>query len=149
MCDYSLEHVATRPAKVADKLVVSSFPNTMTRGFVAVGNCDTAVCLRPGTEIAFDRAALYEHPVTHADTEAGSTQARFRQVDMHLPHVHHDVLEFASGEVVPLTRIKPGQRATVLQLPSVPLHEPAPAKAARPAPAASELREMADAIGNH
>ena len=48
--------------------------------------------------------------------------ARFRQVDMHVRHMHHDALEFADGTIVPLTRLLPGQRATVLQLPSVPLH---------------------------
>jgi hypothetical protein len=49
--------------------------------------------------------------------------ARFRQIDMHVRHLHHDALEFADGAIVPLTRLVPGQRATVLQLPSVPLHE--------------------------
>ena len=37
MCDYSLELVASRPAKVGDKLVSSSFPHTITRGFVVGG----------------------------------------------------------------------------------------------------------------
>src|SRR6476620_116334 len=36
MCDYSLELVASRPAKVGDKLVSKSFPQTFTRGFVSV-----------------------------------------------------------------------------------------------------------------
>ena len=33
----------------------------------------------------------------------------------------HDALEFADGTIVPLARLSPGQWATVLQLPSVPL----------------------------
>ena len=37
MCDYSLHHVQSRPAKVGDKLVSSCFKHTSTRGFVAVG----------------------------------------------------------------------------------------------------------------
>ena len=36
MCDYSLELVASRPAKVGDKLVSAGFPHTITRGFVSV-----------------------------------------------------------------------------------------------------------------
>jgi hypothetical protein len=54
MCDYSLHHVATRPAKIEDKLVTTKFNNSITRGFAAVGEPNVAVCLLPGTEIAFD-----------------------------------------------------------------------------------------------
>ena len=36
MCDYSLHHVASRPAKVGDKLVATDFVNSITRGFAAV-----------------------------------------------------------------------------------------------------------------
>jgi len=80
MCDYSLEHVAARPAAVADRLVLTTFPHTVTRGFAAEGDLNTAVCLRPGTEIAFDRPPLYEHPVTHRQVTAPQSVARFRQV---------------------------------------------------------------------
>ena len=37
MCDYSLHHVANRPAKIEDKLVATKFRNAITRGFAAVG----------------------------------------------------------------------------------------------------------------
>lgn len=132
MCDYSLEHVASRPAAVADRLIVTSFPRTITRGFAAVGDVNTAVCLRPGTEIAFDEPPIYEHPVTYTQVTVPTKTARFRQIDVHVPHLHHDALEFADGTVVPLTRLRPGQRATVLQLPSVPLHTPQHADKAQP-----------------
>ena len=55
MCDYSLHHLASRPAKVGDRLVSTSFINSATRGFAAVGEPDVAVCLLPGTEIAFEK----------------------------------------------------------------------------------------------
>ena len=55
MCDYSLHHVATRPAKIEDELVVTKFSKSITRGFAAVGEPNVAVCLLPGTEIAFDQ----------------------------------------------------------------------------------------------
>jgi hypothetical protein len=135
MCDYSLEHVASRPAAVADRLIVTSFARTVTRGFAGDGDLNTAVCLRPGTEIAFDQDVRYEHPVTHAQTKATGRLARFRQIDMHVRHLHHDALEFADGTVVQLARLLPGQRATVLQLPSVPLNEKAVTSRVEPRPA--------------
>jgi hypothetical protein len=46
--------------------------------------------------------------------------ARFRQVNKEQPHVHHDALEFPGGRMVLVTRLCPGQHATVLQLPSAP-----------------------------
>ena len=55
MCDYSLEHLASRPAKVGDKLITTSFKHCFTGGFCASGDPNVAVCLKPGTELAFDR----------------------------------------------------------------------------------------------
>jgi hypothetical protein len=132
MCDYSLEHVASRAAAVADRLVTAQFSGTITRGFAAADDVNTAVCLRPGTEIAFEKPVEYEHPVTHRHTLAAGFTARFRQIDIENRHTHHDALEFADGTIVPLTRLLPGQRASVLQLPSVPLRVPEPAEAAEP-----------------
>ena len=120
MCDYSLEYVASRPAAVADRLVTTTFSNTITRGFASVEDVNTAVCLRPGTEIAFERDVVYEHPVTYTVTRLSSAVARFRQIDLQIPHAHHDALEFSSGEIIPLTKLLPGQYATVLQLPAEP-----------------------------
>lgn len=46
--------------------------------------------------------------------------ARFRQINLEEPNVHHDALEFPDGQVVKLTRLRAGQHATVLQLPASP-----------------------------
>src|SRR5258705_4943348 len=51
MCDYSLHHVATRPAKIEDKLVATKFNNSITRGFAAVGEPHVAGCPLPRTEL--------------------------------------------------------------------------------------------------
>ena len=51
MCDYSLHGVASRPAKVGDKLITTQFYNTSTGGFSAEGEPSVAVCLLPGTEV--------------------------------------------------------------------------------------------------
>ena len=76
MCDYSLEHVASRPAVVADRLVTVTFHNTITRGFAAADDVNTAVCLRPGTELAFERPVEFEHPVTHMRVQLAANMAR-------------------------------------------------------------------------
>jgi hypothetical protein len=121
MCDYSLHHVATRPAQIEDKLVTTKFSNSITRGFAAVGEPHVAVCLLPGTEIAFDNNVECEPSFGIGilpNKKIGQRLARFRQINTNHPRVHHDALEFPDGQVVLLTRLPEGQRATVLQLPA-------------------------------
>jgi hypothetical protein len=135
MCDYSLYGVASRPAEVGDKLVTTHFTNSFTRGFAAVGAPNVAVCLRPGTELAFEKNAVCKAAYGFLpDREIGEKAARFRQINREWPNTHHDALEFASGEIVLLTRMIEGQHATVLQLPAG-VHDE---KAAEPA---QETRE--------
>ena len=120
MCDYSLHHVATRPAKIEDKLVVTKFSKSITRGFAAVGEPNVAVCLLPGTEIAFDQNVECEPSFGIGllpNKKIGQRLARFRQFNTDNPSIHHDALEFPDGQIVLLTRLCEGQRATVLQLP--------------------------------
>jgi len=122
MCDYSLHHVASRPAKIGDKLIVTDFRQSITRGFAAVGEPDVAVCLLPGTELAFKEPAQYDRALSlFGKARVDETVARFRQVNMDTPHVHHDALEFPGGEIVLVTRLVAGQTATVLQLPATPV----------------------------
>ncbi len=119
MCDYSLHLVASRPAKVGDKLVATDFARSITRGFSAIGEPDVAVCLLPGTEIAFDEEVQYDRAFSLFGKACVEHKvARFRQVNMDDPHVHHDALEFPGGQIVMVTRLMPGQRVTVLQLPA-------------------------------
>src|SRR5262249_9660698 len=121
MCDYSLQHVASRPAKVGDKLVSTKFSNSITGGFAAVGEPNVAVCLLPGTEVAFENEVECEHALGFIRSwRLGEKVARFRQVKKEQPHVHHDALEFPGGQIVLLTLLCPGQQATVLQLPTAP-----------------------------
>ncbi len=119
MCDYSLHLVASRPAEVGDKLVATDFARSITRGFSAVGDPDTAVCLLPGTELAFEDDVQFDRAFSlFGKARVEERVARFRQVNMDDPHVHHDALEFPGGQIVMVTRLTPGQRATVLQLPA-------------------------------
>ena len=122
MCDYSLHGVAARPAGVGDKLVTTQFWNTTTRGFSAVEEPRVAVCLLPGTEVAFEnkveRHLTGFHLLFRRTKPLPHHVARFRQVNMDNPCTHHDALEFPDGQVVLVTRLCDGQRATVLQLPA-------------------------------
>ena len=121
MCDYSLQFVASRPAVVGDELVSTKFTNAITGGFAAAGEPSVAVCLLPGTEIAFDKEVEYEHgffPNLKRAKKLDATVARFRRVNADQPYVHHDALEFPDGQVVLVTRLCEGQRAVVLQLPA-------------------------------
>jgi hypothetical protein len=116
MCDYSLDLVASRPAKVGDKLVSTSFSHTTTRGFASVDDRQIAVCLLPGTELAFEEEIRCETGIL-LSWRMGHRVAKFRQVDTDRSNVHHDALEFPDGKTVLLTNLCKGQRAIVLQLP--------------------------------
>src|SRR5438477_3048234 len=123
MCDYSLHHVASRPAKVGDKLVTTAFNSSITRGFAAVGEANVAVCVLPGTEIAFEKEVeckSFALGVFRRRQTLGEKVARFRQINKDQPNAHHDALEFSNGEIVLLTTLSEGQHATVLQLPASP-----------------------------
>ena len=129
MCDYSLELVASRAAKVGDRLVTTQFKHTITRGFAEIGKPDVAVCVLPGTELAFERDVEYDHFLGFFPRrQLHERVARFRQVNMNDPSKHHDALEFPSGEVVLLHRLFEGQCATVLQLPAIGAPERAEGK---------------------
>ena len=119
MCDYSLDFVASRPAKVGDKLISTRFDNSFTRGFAAVGEPNVAVCVLPGTEIAFEQEVEYRHSLL-PNQKVAERLARFRQINMKQVSVHHDALEFANGKIILLARLCEGQHATVLQLPASP-----------------------------
>ena len=92
MCDYSLHLVASRPAKVGEKLVSTRFPSSTTRGFASVENWNVAVCLLPGTELAFEKDVQCDsrfafrsgHQCGHGwPSFARSTRASLMSIMMH------------------------------------------------------------------
>src|ERR1700674_1337114 len=110
MCDYSLHHVKSRPAKVGDKLTTHNF-NTGTGGFAAPEDSTTAVCILPGTELAFTAEVICA-PSGLFRSKGRTTTSRtalFRQINKHVPHMHHDGLEFPDGTFVLLTDLAEGQ----------------------------------------
>lgn len=119
MCDYSLHLVASRPARVGDKLISSRFPGSTTRGFATSEQPDVAVCLLAGTEVAFEHEVECESALRlFHRCNLGQKVARFRQIDMGSQTAHHDALEFPDGQIVLVTELVDGQHATVLQLPA-------------------------------
>lgn len=120
MCDYSLHHLASRPAVVGDRLVTARFINTPTGGFAAVDDANVAVCLLPGTEIAFAQDAVCAPRLAFLpQRRIGQRLARFRQINVNQPCMHHDALEFPDGRIVLVAQLCQGQLATVLQLPAM------------------------------
>jgi hypothetical protein len=136
MCDYSLHAVATRPARVGETLITTTFPGTATRGFASENEPAVAVCMLPGTELAFAEDVRYDNRWIWTRSIKFRV-GKFGVIDPHMPHRHHDAIEFPDGNHVLVTQICEGQRATVLQLPVVQRA----AEPARPAaaPAATSI----------
>src|SRR5215472_12806242 len=132
MCDYSLKHMVSRPAKVGEKLVTTQFSNSITRGFSAPGKPNVAVCVLPGTELSFaeEVRANAANPVEAivngvkkiigVPPRPSYRTATFVQVNKDKACLHHDALRFPDGSIVLLTNLDPGQEATVLTLPADP-----------------------------
>ena len=125
MCDYSLEHLASRPAKVGDNLVTTAFRNSITVGFCAIGEPSVAVCLKPGTELAFEREIELPAHFWRA-RKLGASVACFRHINKGWRAMHHDAIELPGGRVVLLTALREGQLATVIQLPTSKASEHTP-----------------------
>jgi hypothetical protein len=108
--------MATRPAQVGETLVTTTFRGTSTRGFAAEDNNTVAVCMLPGTELAFTEDVKYDNRwiwTRSIDSRVG----KFGKIDPHIPDRHHDAIEFPDGSYVLVTQLCEGQRVTVLQLP--------------------------------
>jgi len=116
MCDYSLHAVASRPAKVGETLMSTTFRGTSTRGFASESEPAVAVCMLPGTELAFEDDVKYDSRWFWTKT-VRSRVAKFNTLERHVPDRHHDAIEFADGTRVLVTQLREGQRVTVLQLP--------------------------------
>ena len=116
MCDYSLHAVASRPAQVGETLITTTFPRTTTRGFASESEPEIAVCMLPGTELAFAGNVKYQSQWLWPKV-IESRVGKFSVLDPQLPRRHHDAVEFPDGSRVLVAQLMPGQRVTVLQLP--------------------------------
>ena len=88
--------------------------------FAAADDLGLAVCVMPGTELAFagEVACL---PAGLLGWTINHQTAIFRQVNKDKSAAHHDALEFPDGRTVLLTLLCQGQAATLLQLPARPV----------------------------
>jgi hypothetical protein len=116
MCDYSLEFIASRPAKIGDRLISTGFRNTISRGFASIDDRNVAVCLLPGTELAFAEEVKCDTFFFSRGT--GHKTATFQKINEGQSARHHDALEFSDGTTVLLLHLCKDQIATVLQLPT-------------------------------
>jgi hypothetical protein len=117
MCDYSLMHLKSRDAEKNEKLRTSQFIGGSI-GFVGT-EPDVAVCVRPGTCLAFDAPAQARLGY-YAEVKTYGVVGWFRQVEKYNPSTHHDAIEFDTGEVIKLCFFLPDQSATVMLLPEAP-----------------------------
>jgi hypothetical protein len=134
MCDYSLHAVASRPAEVGETLISKTFRGTSTRGFASEREPEVAVCMLPGTELAFAEDVKYDNRWIWTKSIKFRVGV-FGVIDPTVPHRHHDAIEFPDGNRVLVTQLCEGQRVTVLQLP-VNQRTPAPAHPATASTAA-------------
>jgi hypothetical protein len=116
MCDYSLHAVKTRPAQVGETVITTTFRGTSTRGFASEREPAVAVCMLPGTELAFAQDVRYDNRWIWTRTTDWRV-GKFNQIEPEVADRHHDAIEFPDGSHVLVTQLCEGQRATVLQLP--------------------------------
>src|SRR5258707_7007678 len=109
MCDYSLQAVASRPAKVGETVITTTFRGTSTRGFASENDPAVAVCLLPGTKLAFAEDVKYDNRWIWTKT-AGFRVGKFNEVDPNTPDRHHDAIEFPDGSHLLASQLCNGQR---------------------------------------
>jgi hypothetical protein len=98
--------------------VTTGFYGTSTRGFAATDQPGVAVCLLPGTELAFDQEVKFNrHWLSTRRT--GFSVARFCKIEQRAPEQHRDALCFPDGSTVLVNVLSEGQYARVIQLPVV------------------------------
>ena len=87
MCDYSLHAIASRPAKVGEKLVSTEFTGIPSRGFATEAEPKVAICLLPGTELALE-ADVKCDPFWFWRKTSPFRVARIRKMEPNVSHRH-------------------------------------------------------------
>jgi hypothetical protein len=119
---------------MGEALVTTTFRGTSTRGFASASEPGVAVCMLPGTELAFAEDVKYDNRWIWTRSIA-TRVGKFGKIDPHVPERHHDAIEFPDGNYVLVTQLCEGQRVTVLQLPATaqPVSKPAQTTTSAPA----------------
>ena len=116
MCDYSLEHYQSRPARQGEDYVTNRFPSSSI-GFVVPGDQSVAVCMTCDM-----RLRLKNIPVS-LQTRLGVTASQvvtFTRLDAGL---YRDGVRFGSGQIVSLQELGPGVIACLEDALAGPLPE--------------------------
>ena len=117
MCDYSLESVQSRPAKVGDRLTTRLF-RLRPVGFLRPKTSMLQFAYCPAQNCP-SQTRLNGYVCGRGTPALSSTRPRsFARSIRASPRAHHDALEFPDGQIVLLTLLQEGQQATVLQLPA-------------------------------
>jgi hypothetical protein len=132
VCDYSLHAVTSRPAEVGETLISTCFRGSSTLGFASPKELGVAVCLLPGTELAFEKNVRC-HGNWFRSHIVDFNVAKFCKIDSEIACQHHDALAFPDGSTVLVNSLVRGQRVQVLQMPVTHLW-PRFAKEQAPAP---------------
>ena len=116
MCDYSLHAVASRPAQVGETLIATRFRGGGTLGFASPAEPGVAVCLLPGTELAFEKEVKFQTGWFRSYTVKFNV-AKFCKLTPEMPFQHRDALAFPDGSTLLVHSLIKGQRVQVLQMP--------------------------------
>jgi hypothetical protein len=116
MCDCSLHAVASRPAQAGETLIATRFRGGGTMGFASPAEPGVAVCLLPGTELAFENEVKYQTGWFRSYTVKFNV-AQFCKLAHEMPFQHRDALAFPDGSTVLVHSLLKGQRVNVLQMP--------------------------------
>ena len=116
MCDYSLHAVADAACPSRRDADLHDIPRYIDPRLCVGTRAAVAVCMLPGTELAFAEDVKYDNRWIWTRT-TDCRVGKFNQIDPHVSDRHHDAIEFPDGSHVLVTQLCEGQRATVLQLP--------------------------------
>lgn len=114
MCDYSLEHYQSRPARQGETFTLSRF-SSGSLGFIAKDSPSVAVCL--ACDMRLRLQALPEH-IQARYSVSSEAPATFTQVD---GGFYRDAVRFDNGHVVLLQELGPGVIAALDDALSQPL----------------------------
>jgi len=109
MCDYSLELYRSRPAVRGEEYALYRFPSG-TMGFVAAGDCETAVCMPAGARLQINGIS---ETVQRAFAIGPTEEAVMVRLAV-IGHAHRDAVRFASGREVLLQSLNLGVTAQLL-----------------------------------
>src|SRR5260370_23764292 len=94
---------------MGERLISTTSRGTSTRVFATESEPAVAVCMLPGTELAFAGDVKYNNGWIW--TRATNFRVgKFGAIDPDVPHRHHDAIEFPDGSNVLVTQLSQGQR---------------------------------------